>query len=327
MGNALLRCCVPTRSLQGQSEDDDGPPPKTPTPATNRVQLAASELFTVPGLATAYHTSVLVNGEEFFFSDSGILWDRSLTSHQGQPSELVDVGLSRRTGSQLLAVLQPHFMPGSYDLIQKNCNSFSDCALHFLLEKRLDRRYSALERLGQRASASMLQRFTKGMYVPNPVAADFSVESVIGQVDKLPELERQGPAADAAQLARSRPALSIGARVTVVGLKNAEALNGQGAVIQRYNAVNGRWEASINFTGEIKALRAENLRPAGELVLQPGDSCRIHSLKSETGQALNGQEGTVLRYLHDVSRYEVDVGGMTKALKAENLQVVQAGAR
>mmetsp|Transcript_100515 Transcript_100515/g.279946 ORF Transcript_100515/g.279946 Transcript_100515/m.279946 type:complete len:324 (+) Transcript_100515:117-1088(+) len=320
MGNAWLRCCVPGRALAGQGEDEDV------RPATNRVELAASELFTIPGLATAYHTSVLVNGEEFFFSDSGILWDRTLTSHNGQPSELLDLGYSRQTGSQLMSVLQPHFAPGSYDLIRKNCNSFSDCALHYLLQKRLDRKYSALERIGQKASAGLLQRFTKGMYVPNQVAADFSVEGVISNLDRLPPTDSPAAVSSRAtqQHMRSRPALTIGARVTVVGLKNAEALNGQGAVIQRYNPVNGRWEAMVNFTGEVKALRAENLRPAGELVLEPGDVCRIHGLKTDAGQALNGQEGEVLRYLHDVSRYEVRVGDETKALKAENLQALKS---
>lgn len=316
MGNAWLRCCVPTRALSG--EEEDGSLPKSLGPATNRVELAVSELFTVPGLATAYHTSVIVNGEEYFFSDSGILWDRSLTSHQGQPSDLIDLGFSRKTGSQLLGALQPHFLPGSYDLISKNCNSFSDAALHFLLQKRLERKYSTLERIGQRASTSLLQRVTKGMYVPNPVAADFSVEAVIDQLAKAPELP-PGPAPSM----RSRPALQIGARVTVVGLKNQESLNGQGAVIKRYNAVNGRWEAVMNFSGEVKALRAENLRPAGELVLQAGDACRVHSLKSEVGQAFNGKEGRILKYLHDVSRYEVEVAGQMKAFKAENLQKIE----
>jgi len=316
MGNAWLRCCLPTRPLPGPGDEEEG------GGSTNRVELAVSELFTLPGLATAYHTSVVVNGEEFFFSDSGILWDRALTSHQGKPSEIVDLGLSKRTGSQVLFVLQQHFMPGTYDLIRKNCNSFTDCALHFLLGKRLDRKYSSLERIGQRVSMDLLNRFTKGMYVPNKEAEGFSGEKVIGELSKLSEGDCNG---GSSLPSRSRPALGIGARVTVVGLKKAESLNGQGAVIQRYNAVNGRWEAMINFTGEIKALRAENLRPAGELVLAPGDTCRIHGLKSESGQALNGQEGEVLRYLHDVSRYEICIGGETKAFKAENLQAIPAG--
>mmetsp|Transcript_83132 Transcript_83132/g.164952 ORF Transcript_83132/g.164952 Transcript_83132/m.164952 type:complete len:337 (+) Transcript_83132:108-1118(+) len=317
------RCCVPSRSLSGQGDEEDAR-----GPATNHIQLAASELFNIPGLATAYHTSVLVNGEEFFFSDSGILWDRALTSHQGKPSELVDVGFSPYTGVQLLNSLQPHFMPGSYDLIRKNCNSFSDVALYFLLRKRLDKKYSALERLGQRASPDMLQRFTKGMYVPNHVASSFCSDKVIQEVNQhpVPSSQRLIDSVGSLQGAQSRAALTIGARVTVVGLKNAEQYNGQGAVIHRYNGVNGRWEAMLNLSGEVKAFRSENLRPAGELVLQTGDRVRIHGLVSETGQVMNGKEGEVIGYLHDVSRYEVRVEDATKAFKPENLQVLKVPA-
>ena len=39
-----------------------------------------------------------MNGEEFFFSDSGIFTDRALTSHQGQPSERV--GAPRFAGAR-----------------------------------------------------------------------------------------------------------------------------------------------------------------------------------------------------------------------------------
>jgi len=252
MGNSpAWRCCIPHRPLlKGEDEQRDG------TDAINQVELAASELFTVPGFATAYHTSVIVNGEEFFFSDSGIFNDRALTSHQG---------------------------------------------------------------------TDMLQRFTKGMYVPNPAAQSYRTEEVIRALDQLGEgdIDEQPASSSTASGAgaRSKPALAIGARVTVLGLKNAEHLNGQGAEIVRYNAVNGRWEARVNISGEVKAFRAENLRPAGEMVFEPGDRAKIHGLKSEAGQTLNGQLCEVKKYLHDVSRYEVALdGGQTKALKAENLQ-------
>merc|ERR1740138_1717323 len=105
--------------------------------------------------------------------------------------------------------------------------------------------------------------------------------------------------------ARSRHAFTLGARVTVVGLKSAETLNGQGANIVRYNGINGRWEARLFATGEVKAFRAENLRPAGELVLEPGNRVRIHGLTSDAGQELNEQEAEVVKYLPDRSRYEV----------------------
>jgi len=303
--------------MHGESEDEDG------RLATNKVELAASDLFSIPGMAKAYHTSVVVNGEEFFFSDSGIFSDRALNSHQQRPSERVLVGYSTRTGAQLLASLSAYFRPGSYDLIHKNCNTFSDCALYFLLRKRLDWKYSMLERIGQRAAPELLQSFTKGMYQPNQAAIGFSSEEVIAGLSKL------GGAypCDESQFYESpvsacKQALQPGTRVTIVGLKTMESINGQGATIMRFNAVNGRWEAMLNMTGELKAFRAENLRPAGELVLQPGDTCRIHSLQSELGKALNGQEGEVVRYSHEVSRYEIRLpSGKVKALKAENLQV------
>lgn len=313
MGNFFDACCSQSAGVT----DDAG---AETNGGTNRVELAISKLFTIPGLASAYHTSVLVNGEEFFFSDSGIFSNRVLTSHQGEASEVVLMGLSKRTGSQVLEALKPHFRPGTYDLLRKNCNSFSDCALHFLLGKRLPGQYSAMEALGQKASLELLQRFTKGAYQPNEAAASFDTDAVISELEKW---QANSNSSTDSSASRSKPALFIGAQVTIVGLKNNEQLNGQGARIQRFNAVNGRWEARINFSGESKALRAENLRPAGELVLIPGDKCRIHALESESGKALNGQEGVVQRYLHDVSRYEVSVSSMLKALRAENLQLLQ----
>jgi len=234
------------------------------------VELAASLLFTLPGLASAYHTSVVVNGEEFFFSDSGIFSNMSLTSHQSQPSEKLQLGFSKFTGQQLMRVLQEHFRPGTYDLVRKNCNSFSDCALYFLLGKRLASKYSALESMGQRASLDLLQTVLNNAYQPNQAATNFSVDSVIKHLDRLDKSKISKEAA-----ASGKQALKSGAMVIVCGLKNAEHLNGQRARIVNYNPVNGRWEAKLESQGQpedsTKAFRAENLRPAGEhVVLLPG---------------------------------------------------------
>lgn len=307
--NPLSRCCVPSTTLTEA----------TGVLATNRIELAASELFSLK-LFTAYHTSILVNGEEFFFSDSGIFSDRAMVSHQGSPCERVDLGLSTKTGAQLLVALQPYFRPGTYDLVRKNCNSFTDCAMYYLLGKRLERRFSTLEKIGQAVESrtELLKQVTKGAYQPNPEAADFQVETVLASLDKLDDSK----AAEDSPRRRSRPALGHGVRVTVVGLTNAPNLNGQGATVVKFNPVNGRWEAKLHLGGEVKSFRAENLHPAGELVLETGDRVRIHSLKSDAGQALNDKEAEVVRYMHEVSRYEVMVEGVTKALKAENLQAL-----
>ncbi|CAE8697287.1 unnamed protein product [Polarella glacialis] len=119
------------------------------TQATNKVELAASEIFGVPGIARIYHTSVLVNGEEYYFSNGGIFCDRLLSSHRQAPHERRCLGWSNRAGPQLLNALSSHFRPGSYDLLGKNCNTFSDCALYYLLRIRLERRYSAMDRVGK----------------------------------------------------------------------------------------------------------------------------------------------------------------------------------
>lgn len=303
-GHPLSACYNAERHIEASSS------------AFNKVELAASELLNLT-FATAYHTSVLVNGEEFFFSDSGIFTDRALNSHQCQPSERIDLGFSEKTGSQLLRALQPYFKSGTYDLVRKNCNSFSDCAIYYLLGRRLERRFCALEKLGH-ANADLLSQVTKGMYMPNPLVDDFQVDTVFASLDKLVE-ETSCPDAP-----KSTPALMPGTQVTIVGLVNVANLNGQGATIHRFNPVNGRWEAIVHLSGAVKAFRAENLRPAGELVLTPDDRIRVRGLKSDTGQANNGKEGTVIRYLHEVSRYEVVLDGRdaTMALRAENLQCI-----
>lgn len=145
------------------------------------VEIAASVLFGIPPLANAYHTSIVVEGEEYFFSDMGMCFDDKLVSHQGSPTEKYEAGRTDFSGTEMWWALQEHFRPGSYDLLRKNCNSFSDAALFFLLRKRLDKKYSSLESFG-RTSPDMVKRV---IYVPNPVADNFNIEDVVEAVGKL----------------------------------------------------------------------------------------------------------------------------------------------
>lgn len=152
----------------------------------NKVQLAVSVLGGVPG-ATAYHSSVVVNGEEFFFSDGGISSTTDLASHRNpqNPSstpQVIDMGMSQYTGSQLRAALDRHFPQGSYDLLKKNCNSFSDCALFYLLKKRLDKKYRSLEQIGA-ANPNLMKMVSGGQYTPNPKAETFDLEKLIADID------------------------------------------------------------------------------------------------------------------------------------------------
>lgn len=153
------------------------------------VEVAASVLFGIPPLATAYHTSIVVDGEEYFFSDSGMCADTKLISHQGSPSEKWQAGRTDFSGSDLWRALQEHFKPGTYDLLRKNCNSFTDAAMFFMIGKRLDKRYSEAERMGQ-STPDMVQAI--GMYAPNPIAVGFCIEAVIGALGKMDTSSFQG---------------------------------------------------------------------------------------------------------------------------------------
>jgi len=145
------------------------------------VEIAASVLFGIPPLANAYHTSIVVEGEEYFFSDQGMCFDDKLISHAGKAHERYEAGRTDYSGTEMWWALQAHFRPGTYDLLRKNCNSFSDAALFFLLRERLDKKYAALETLG-RTSPDVVM---KVIYVPNPVADSFDIENVIDAISKL----------------------------------------------------------------------------------------------------------------------------------------------
>eukprot|EP00927_Polykrikos_kofoidii_P030078 TRINITY_DN25942_c0_g1_i1.p1 TRINITY_DN25942_c0_g1~~TRINITY_DN25942_c0_g1_i1.p1 ORF type:complete len:446 (-),score=38.52 TRINITY_DN25942_c0_g1_i1:369-1706(-) len=149
------------------------------------VQLVISELGGIPG-ATAYHSSVVVDGEEFSFSDGGISRAQGAASHctASIPPRTLDMGDSSKSGDQLSAALGQHFLPGTYDLLRKNCNTFSDISLYFLTQRRLPAEYNALEKLGS-TCPQFLQRLCGGSrsYSPNALAAGFDPEAVVRDLD------------------------------------------------------------------------------------------------------------------------------------------------
>merc|ERR1719469_816826 len=95
----------------------------------------------------AYHTAVVVDDMEYAFTCSGLIE----FVHSGDKKTVKDLGVTTICGDAMLKTLGPHFMPGTYDLLRKNCNSFSDCALFLLLGKRLDQKYTQLEQIGASA--------------------------------------------------------------------------------------------------------------------------------------------------------------------------------
>lgn len=156
---------------------------------TNKIQLAASVLGGSAMMA-AYHTSVLVNGTEYFFDASGIMKTSNCGSHQNkQQMQIIDIGFSNKNGSDLEYKLRQYFKTGTYDLLRKNCNSFSDCALWYLTKQRLPSTYNRLEKIGAQFMPSM----AGNEYQPNPKADGFNIEEVIAVLeDKLIFKQSQG---------------------------------------------------------------------------------------------------------------------------------------
>ncbi|CAE6971803.1 spin [Symbiodinium natans] len=164
-------------------------PPTPPPPSPNTLHSQASKLGPgFPGFQ-AYHTSVKIDDLEYSFSGDGIVVGRGLPSHvrMADKPQVFPMGLTRMSGEDLREQLGRFFKRGSYDLLRKNCNSFTDCALFFLLDSRLDPSYRGLEQLGHMADrqAGIIQAITEGNYRPNPNADKFSVELTIAEIDKL----------------------------------------------------------------------------------------------------------------------------------------------
>lgn len=147
-----------------------------------RVELAITPMIMFLGVR-AYHSSVLLDGREIWFSDVGIAVSRThnLVSHSRCRQDLTKIihyGATSRSEQDLVKTLGPFFRKGTYDMLVKNCNSFSDCLLWYLVGKRLDPSYNLLDRLGASwpwAASSLMP----GSYYANPRSASFDVETVI----------------------------------------------------------------------------------------------------------------------------------------------------
>ena len=109
---------------------------------------------------------------------AGVMSSSNMASHQGkQQFQRVEIGYTNKSGSSLERQLRPYFAGGTYDLLRKNCNSFSDCALWFLCRERLPSQYNRMEKLGNSEMFGSLVQ--SGQYEPNPKADNFDKEKVI----------------------------------------------------------------------------------------------------------------------------------------------------
>lgn len=154
-----------------------------------RIELVCSALAGLRG-AAGYHTSVLIDGEEYYFSPAGIRVCPRLMSHGRLPSMKVTfIGKSPLTGTDLLRCLSAYFQPGTYDLLKKNCNNFTDCALLLLTGERLQETFRAMEMFGLviEQTVGLMQAVSGGRYLPNKQAESYDHEAVIEYVSLFRE--------------------------------------------------------------------------------------------------------------------------------------------
>jgi len=155
----------------------------------HQVKLAISPVgVKIPSVPEAYHTSVIVDDKEYCFTSCGVVCNQGCKSHarfQNGPTEVVHIGMSHISGEAMLDGLKHHFAPGTYDLLRKNCNSFVDCALFYLLRRRLEGKYRILEQMLECIDDTIgfVRILSMGEYMPNPKANDFNVGKILARIE------------------------------------------------------------------------------------------------------------------------------------------------
>lgn len=142
------------------------------------IYLAASPLG--PKCCHAWHTSIGMGNMELFFTFSGIERSTLWKSHENRPQVVLLLGYTKMSQEAFWTQLNPFFRPGTYDLLRKNCNSFSDVAMWYLTGTRLEKKYSILEKLGNGLeTVGLISGFTAKKYEQNKMAEGHDNEKVI----------------------------------------------------------------------------------------------------------------------------------------------------
>jgi len=170
----------------------------------------------------AYHSSIAINDTEYSFTNKGLISTPPFHSHirARGPKTVIEKGHTDVSAVQMLTVLEPHFAAGSYDILRKNCNSFSDCALYCLLGVRLDDQYKAIDQLGTSADKlGCVRLLTMWDYKPNPRAEGFSLDNVLEELGRRRCLASQS--SQSSQCSRMPMNFSLGQRVQVQSEPNS----------------------------------------------------------------------------------------------------------
>lgn len=187
-------------------EDDDG----VRSQGSGHVQLAATKILMLAG-TPAYHTSIILDGREYFFDSLGVVTAAPMWSHMAggtrpldeERTEVIPMGDAQCSGQEMAEALSSFFQKGSYDVLYKNCNHFTDCALYMLCRKRLGSQYNRLERmLANPMSTALINRLFDALtagdkgkdseavfYSRNPHSEDYSTSEVIAAIEAMSDSE------------------------------------------------------------------------------------------------------------------------------------------
>mmetsp|Transcript_131338 Transcript_131338/g.366158 ORF Transcript_131338/g.366158 Transcript_131338/m.366158 type:complete len:242 (+) Transcript_131338:153-878(+) len=227
-------------------------------PSLHKVKLAATPIGPqVPGVPEAYHTSVAIDNVEYSFGPSGLVALQTFKSHYHfphGPAEVLEIGFTAMTGLELKKALLGDFRIGTYDILRKNCNSFSDCALFYLLGKRLDSKYRVMEQMGASVDENLglIRAVTMGDYIPNPKAADFEVDRIVERIRRARTIRVSKPPMSRYVVGQSVEVYSatfnmwVGARV--------QSIHPEGSVTLLYNGQNCKKTVSASEVSRIVRL-------------------------------------------------------------------------
>lgn len=93
-----------------------------------------------------YHTSIVLNGIEYYFGQ-GVQTCRAGATHHGKPMEVIKLGqtaLPMEVILEYLESLKTIYTPESYDLFMHNCNNFSNDFAMFLVGKGIPSHITSL---------------------------------------------------------------------------------------------------------------------------------------------------------------------------------------
>mmetsp|Transcript_31514 Transcript_31514/g.80354 ORF Transcript_31514/g.80354 Transcript_31514/m.80354 type:complete len:276 (-) Transcript_31514:393-1220(-) len=255
-----------------------------------KVQLAVSSLGGIPGV-TAYHSSVIVDGEEFSFgAATGMVRAKGAASHGpvgGRP-KIIEYGHTTCSPKQLASVMSPHFRSGTYDLLRKNCNSFSDCALYVLLRKRLGTEYRTLEQLGAQMPA-LVQAVSAGQYSPNPKSSNFNLEDTVKELSKSGNFQRP----DAPLEPNARGVSAPQPDSTVMLWEAAGAL--QGAAGAFWEACRPLWDSTQEDELLARRLQADEFLNASEQYARSLQREQPVVRRAATGEVASRRSSALMR--------------------------------